>query len=168
MRCQTHHAASDGRTRLAFALCVVVGLTFATPALTEIYKYRDSQGRLVYSDHPPATGTAEKIQIKSPPPASHDDTVNRQAEQLSAWRQAESERAERTRQEADVQNEKNGERERRCKAARRQMAEFGVDGRKYHFDADNKKVYYSSAEIDQKRAEAKAQLSQYCPPQAGR
>lgn len=168
MNSHTHRAASNGHMRFARALWIAIGLIAASPALTQIYKYRDSQGRLVYSDHPPATGTAEKIQIKSPPPASHDDTVNRQAEQLSAWRQAESERAERTRQEADVQNEKNGERERRCKAARRQMAEFGVDGRKYRFDADNKKVYYSSAEIDQKRAEAKAQLSQYCPPQSGR
>ena len=43
------------------------------------------------------------------------------------------------------------------------IQEFGVDGRKYHFDADNKKVYYSAAEIDQKRADAKSQVSAYCP-----
>lgn len=168
MKSQNHRVASSGRTRLAAVLSIVVSLFAASPALTQIYKYRDSQGRLVYSDQPPASGPAETIQIKTPPPASQADAVDRQAEQLSAWQQAESERAERAQQAVAAKNEEDGERARQCKAARRQMAEFGVDGRKYRFDADNKRVYYSAAEIDQKRAAAKAQMIKYCPASTSR
>lgn len=164
MKSQWHHAASNGHMRCAIVLWIAIGLIIASPVLAQIYKYRDAQGRLVYSDQPPASGIAERIQIKTPPPDTKVDAANRPAEQMATWQQAETERTERTRQEAAVQNEKNAERERRCAAARRQMAIFGVNGRISYFDADNKRAYYSAAEIDQKRAEAKAQLSQYCPP----
>lgn len=148
-----------------YALLLGVFSTMATmpAAVAQVYKYRDVHGRLVYSDQPPPPGTVVYVVPRLQPSSSGGQAVTREAEQLARWQQAETERVDRDRRAAAENKARDDERERRCIAARRQLAEFGVDGRIYRFDDQNRRVYYSAIEIDRKRAEAKVQLKQYCP-----
>lgn len=146
-----------------FGLLAVVVLMGVPPrAGAQVYKYRDAQGHFVYSDQPPPSGTTARIVLKPQQPESRVAAEGRLRDERTRWQQAQSERAQQAEAAAAQVKGEDEARQRQCTAARRQMAEFGVDGRKYRFDAQSRRVYYSAAEIDQQRAEARALMNQYC------
>jgi hypothetical protein len=128
----------------------------------EVYRSRNAQGQLVFSDRAPV-GPSERVAIKPPPPDTDADRERREA-QRAIWQREEAARKERVRAEISERETISVERTKRCSAARLQNAMFGYDGRRYHFDAAGNRIYYSVAEIDSKRSEAKRDMARFCPP----
>lgn len=154
------------RAAALLALLAVTSLEFNAVVAADVYKSRDAEGRLVFSDHAPA-GPAERIKIEPPPPSSAEDQARVEAQQAT-WQREDAARKERDRAKAQEQAALAAERAKRCSAARSQNATFGYDGRRFHLDPAGNRVYYSAQEIDQKRAEAKRDMAQFCTPEPAR
>ena len=142
-----------------FALCAanLADLTFAA----DVFKSKDAQGHLVYSDKRP-TATAERMTIE-PGPRNKAESLARTDSQRVAYEAAAAERIQRNRTEAAKRAAAQDQRATRCKEALAQKAYFGFDSPKFRVDASGNRIYYSVAEIDQKRTEAKQQIAELCP-----
>ncbi len=161
------HEPSHGRPNCIGRLLIsgawlIVAFVVLVPAAADIYKSTDARGNLVYSDRAPS-GPAQRVPIETRPRNSEQARASLEAER-AAWQRADAERAEREGAKAGEQAAKRDEQAKRCNAARFQQTEFEFGRRKFRLDSQGNRVYYSATEIDQKRAEAKQQIAEFCPP----
>ena len=143
------------------AFTVLMSMATAPAVAAEVYKWRDAQGQLVFSDRAP-NGPTERVNVPTAPTPSTAE-LERLAAQQAAWRHEDAVRKERDLAKASEQAKLDAERAERCRAARSQNARFSYDGNQYRLDPSGRRVYYSVAEIDAKRLEAKKDMTQFCP-----
>lgn len=154
-----HHLMAGGVVCLLF-LAAAIG-SAASVSAGEIYRYRDARGQLAYSDQRP-NGPAERITAPPAPRQSEQDRARRDA-QLANLDQIYAEHVQREQARAAAEDAAKAERARQCAAARAENARFDYGGRLYRIDEQGNRVYYSSEEIDRRRAEAARQMQQFCP-----
>ena len=141
----------------------VSGLLFPIAlSAADVYKWTDANGTTVYSDQAPP-GPAQRISVESRVSDAASSRAQVEAER-AAWARADMERNARAKADAAQRQALAAKKAEQCRAARSQSARFSFDQPHYRTDANGQRVYYSVAEIDRARAEAKKQMSESCEP----
>lgn len=139
---------------LAFALIL------AAPASAQIYQWRDAEGRVHYSDMPPAQGEAKRLRSAPPStaspapqaaaaPASADTAAAAEkpktlAEKEQAFRERRAAAAE-AQAKAEQESARNAERQRACEQARNQLAALRSGQRVVRFNSKGEREYLDDA-----------------------
>ena len=144
----------------ACLLCVLAGLAvWSGSRADDVYKTVDASGHVVYSDHP-TSAASEKLSV----PVNATDPA--EAARLAKQRALEdAEYAQRSRQEADEQRQEAAQSKQQaaqCTSARNHYFSIKDSRRLFRLDADGNRVFYSDAEADAMRADAKQAMDQAC------
>ena len=155
---------------LSFALAV---LLLPAPAIAQIYQWRDADGKVHYSDHPPANAPKQERTLAprglAPAPAAAATAQSARAssyqEQDAAFKQRQVER-----EEAQVQQKKEeaeaANRRRNCEMARGNVRNLQATGRQVRFDPKTgERIYLSDDEIAQAMRDAQRAVDDWCAPQ---
>jgi hypothetical protein len=151
------------------ALCttlVIAGVCFAPPSEANVYKWKDVQGRIHYTDRPPPPDgvlisveqtsnvhrndapAPSRASTASPPPARSGN------ESLSPAQQAQL--------RSSVQNDVSAAQGEQCKLAQERYQSY-VKSRRLYKEGDNKeRVYLSDAELEEARVNAKREMDEAC------
>jgi hypothetical protein len=144
--------------RRATCCLVFVACSGASPA-QEIYKSVDAQGNVVYSDRAQSKNApTTAVHVTEPDPAEVA-RLAKQQQQLTA-----SDR-ERTKQEAaEAKNRAALEHKQQvtCENARNKYFRYKDTGRIYQRDADGNRVFYTDAEADALREQARRAMVSAC------
>ena len=139
-------------------------------AHADVYKWRDSNGAVRYSDIPPASNVPYETlhggrktpstpsadvtpapQPANPPAPPADDAA------LRRQQQAEQEKTEQQNKEAQQQS-----RQQNCATARANLQKYKVGGRIMTMDAEGQRRYLSDAEIGQGLEQAQKEVADFC------
>ena len=139
-------------------------------AQADVYKWRDSNGAVRYSDIPPASNVPYETlhggrktpstpsadvtpspQPANPPAPPADDAA------LRRQQQAEQEKTEQQNKEAQQQS-----RQQNCATARANLQKYKVGGRIMTMDAEGQRRYLSDAEIGQGLEQAQKDVAESC------
>ena len=136
-------------------------LCMQSPAIAEVYKWTDAQGRVHYGDKP-QSDKAETINLpsKEPPAVPHvsEDRLEKQRRLLDAY--AEERRLKR---EADEKARKDKEeRKRKCADLKDDLRNQENAGSIYRLDKDGKRVFLSHEEREASTAELRKQVQEWC------
>lgn len=142
-------------------LIPVLMLLAACPlTAAEVYRFVDENGQVVYTDRP--VPGAELVNIEAPfvgggprprPSLSADEgTESETAEAGGSGAQSAAARSEPTPEE----------RARNCREARERRERYMTSHRLYRENPDGEREYLSSEEIDEVRAQAAADVEQWC------
>jgi hypothetical protein len=144
---------------LRLAISVALALALSVAAAEEIYRSIGPDGSVVYTDRP-LDGSAERVTIatatpRAAPPAAvaapTADPQDESAEEPGEAVVAQASAAQRTE-----------ERARNCEIARDRQVRYSQAHRIYRETADGEREYLDSDEIDAKRAEAEADVAEWC------
>ncbi len=136
--------------RTALTLCLLLA-----PALAgaQAYRWVDADGRVHYSQTPPAQGQYGQV---APPPPSPGASPHLKALEAAGQNPGEQVRERQQAVTAERQQQQ------RCEQARRQSARMQGTGRFYSADQNGDRSYMSPQQIEQRRAEAKAAMQEHC------
>ena len=147
------------------ATIAMAGLLLSSTALPgladQVYKSVDAQGHVIYSDRPTTAG------------AQKTDVVVQQADPREAQRLAKermllkAEDDQRTRKSVAGEQAKakqEGEKKQLCDNARRHYNDMKDANRIYTVTADGNREYYTDAQADAMRTEAKRAMDAACGP----
>jgi hypothetical protein len=141
-------------------LVSVVLAAIVSPAMAEIYKWVDEQGRVHYSDKAvedsePMNVPSEKKQSSS---ASSVDRKQRRQRLLQAF---EEDRATR-KQQADEVRQKKAKLSRQCVVAKDQLRGMQRSNRLYDLDKSGNRVYLSDEQRRKATARLSAEIKKHC------
>lgn len=147
------------RTFLVCALLLAAGQGMAD----EIYKSTDAEGRVVYSDRPPA-GEAKVINIESAPrnEAAALARTEKELENIAALEQRRKREALAKAAKKKAAEKAAKRKDQRCTMARNRYLAFTEHSRIYRRDEAGERVYYSAAEIDAERVKSKQSMDKEC------
>ena len=150
--------------RTLFILTAATAWLAAGPAAADVYKFKDDQGNVLYTDKP-ATLPAERLNIQS----QKTDTVAVQiapagrAEAAAGRRQARTSRppaaAKDQQQAAQTSATQKAD---QCAKARQRYDSYMNSQRLYEQGADGQRRYLTDAELTAARASAKASMDVMC------
>lgn len=146
-----------------FLVCAPLLLAASQGMADEIYRSTDAEGRVVYSDQPPA-GTAEVIRIKSAPrnEAAALARAERELENIAALDQQRKGEALAKAAEKKAAEDAAKRKYQRCTVARNLYLGFTEHSRIYRRNEAGERVYYSAAEIDAERIKSKQRMDEEC------
>ena len=151
--------------RLLCVLTMLMAVQAVSPAMADIYRWVDADGRVHYSDRPLADN-AERVGIQSRP--TNPETV---AQKSAATQQADAKAAaQASEKQGDqaaakaVQQDLAKNQAERCKKAQEDYRTAIESHRIYRVGKDGEREYLSSAEIDQARINARKILDDACKP----
>jgi hypothetical protein len=146
-----------------FLLCAPLLLAAGQVVADEIYKSTDAQGRIVYSDRLP-TGKAEVVRIESAPrdEAAALARAQRDLERYAALEQQRKREALAKAAEKKAAEDAAKRKHQLCMTARNRYLSFMEHSRIYRRDEAGERVYYSAAEIDAERIQAKQRMDEEC------
>jgi len=157
------------------------------PALAnaEIYKWKDKDGSIRYSDVPPPSNIKHEPMVgkKIPKPTGQaplapvDGDITKAIDRNKAADKAEEGKAPLSKEEAAAKRARDAEaqkkaddavlaekklREENCKAARSNLATFKNGGRIAKTNEKGEREYMSDAQIDQGKVDAQKDVEKYC------
>lgn len=147
------------RTFLVCALLLAAGQGVAD----EIYKSTDAEGRVMYSDRPPA-GKAEVVRIESAPrnEAAALARAKRELQDIATLDQRRKREALAKAAEKKAAENAAKRKDQRCTEARNLYLGFTEHSRIYRRNEAGERVYYSAAEIDAERITSKQRMDEEC------
>jgi hypothetical protein len=162
---------SPSRHLAGRALCLAVALTLvAAPALADVYKWLDSQGRIHYTDRPPpadakllsveaggGTHSQRTAPTPTPPPAPAAQPAPAAPPPLPPQSAADAARTRKT-VDADVA----GARAEQCKTAQEHYQKYVTSRRIYREGPNQERIYLSDAEADAERVNARREVDEVC------
>ncbi len=149
--------------RTLFLVTAATAWLAAGPAAADVYKFKDEQGNVLYTDKP-ATLPAERLNIQS----QKTDVVSvqaRQQEELNRIQQGEqaSQRATNdTRGQQQATQTSADQKADQCDKARKRYESYMNSQRLYEQGADGQRRYLSDDELTAARASAKASMDVMC------
>lgn len=146
-----------------FLVCAPLLLAAGQGVAEEIYRSTDAQGRVVYSDQPPA-GKAEVVRIESSPrnEAAALARAARELENIAALDQQRKREALAKAAEKKAAENAAKMKDQQCTAARNLYLGFTEHSRIYRRNEAGERVYYSAAEIDTERISLKQRMDEEC------
>lgn len=138
----------------------VLTMLYGANAGAELNKWIDEQGRVHYSDRPPAGVEATPVRAAPPPasaPAPSKSYVEREAELRKASQSQAETSASSALQQANAEIEKAN-----CNAARQTLRSLQQEGRIVEFDAQGERRYLEDDERQRRIAEAQADIGKSC------
>lgn len=143
------------------ALCLLPAAAHA-----EIYKWKDKDGVVRYSDVPPASNVPHQtLKGKSAVPAAAPDTatdvqpVTANPEEAATKRQQEAEQQKIQQQAKDAEAQA---RQQNCANAKTNMQKYKVGGRIMKLNDKGEREYLSDADIAQGLEQAQSEIQQFC------
>jgi tRNA A37 threonylcarbamoyladenosine modification protein TsaB len=152
------------RIRGISALLAVIALWGqASPSSAEeVYKSVDAQGHVVYSDRS-TSANARKSEIRVSQPDAAQAARNTQEQQiLDAEDNQRKQREALESREASLKAQKDQQKRARCAQARDHYNFIKDVSRLYHLDPDGNRVYYTDAEVDARREQARQAMVGAC------
>lgn len=146
-----------------FLVCASLLFAAGQGMANEIYKSTDAEGRVVYSDRPPA-GKAEVVRIESTPrnEAEAMARAERELETAAALDQRRKREALAKAAEKKAAEDATKRKDQRCMVARNLYLGFTENSRIYRRNEAGERVYYSAAEIDAGRIRSKQRMDEEC------
>lgn len=151
--------------KLFFGLmtCSLSLLSMNASHAIEVYKSVGAYGEVKYSQHAPQNGkNVEKIEFRSDGrQADAGQMAGRTSDSPeTAPKDAETQRVEQL--EARIKQQEANANAQRCQSLRNNLTNLNVGGRIYEMDANGKRQYLDSREIELKRERVQQAISQYC------
>ena len=151
-------------------LLLLTMLALPATAHADVYKWRDSNGAVRYSDIPPASNVPYETLHggrKTPSTPSANVTPAPQpvnpsappADDAALRRQQEAEQDKVQQQNKEAQDQT---REQNCSTARVNLQKYKVGGRIMTVDAQGQRRYLSDAEITQNLEQAQKDVAEFC------
>lgn len=147
------------------------GCLLAIPALGELYKWTDAEGKVHYSDQPPPPNIKKPVTVKPRSPAASAaareaagaavDAPKSYVEQDAEFNRRRVEAAEREAAAKKAATEA-AEKKKNCEQARTQLAGMQRGGRITRYDDKGERTYLSDAEIAQEIARAQQVADSWC------
>ncbi len=154
---------------VALALC-------AAGANAQQYKWKDSRGRTVYGDIPPAGVKAEPLRSAAPPPSAAPSAATEEGgakaaakpsrpltptEQEMEFRRRVKEAQEAAAKQAEKDKDER-DRQQNCELAREQERTLSSGQRISRVDQKGERYYINDAQREQELAQARRSVSQWC------
>ncbi|UCC57275.1 MAG: DUF4124 domain-containing protein [Gammaproteobacteria bacterium] len=138
---------------------VVLAGLFTAPVFAEIYKCRDANGKLQYTDRP-CVGESSVFTPEKAPVADEDsdERMNRTRKLLDAM-EAERNQKEKAAAEQKVEKER---RQRNCNNARDRYRRIIEASRLYELDKDGNRVVMNDVQRAQTTERARAAMERWC------
>ena len=147
---------------LTLSLCVGAGTTVGQSA--PIYKWVDANGVTVYGSQPPIGSDYQVTGVRAK--KTNTQALQARLENQSDLRAAKKVRldqeAEQAEEEATEQQRIANERAANCDKAREQLESYDSSRRLYRPLPNGEREYLSDEEIDATRADARAQVREWC------
>jgi hypothetical protein len=140
--------------------CAVLAWPACSPRADEVYKSIDAEGHVVYSDHPPETSTAQKTIVNVDRPDAKE--VARMAKEQEILKAEEFQRNRQKLIDDAKKAQQDHTKQLQCEAVRNHYYALKDARRIYDRDADGNRVYYSDAEADAKREDARQAMNAAC------
>jgi hypothetical protein len=147
------------------------GCLLAIPALGELYKWTDAEGKVHYSDQPPPPNIKKPVTVKPRSPAAPAaapeaagaaaDTPKSYVEQDAEFNRRRVEAAEREAAAKKAATEA-AEKKKNCEQAKVQLARMQSGARITRYNEKGEIVYLGDAEIAQETARAKQVADSWC------
>lgn len=149
--------------RSLLLLTAATSLLVATTHAADVYKYKDDQGNVLYTDKP-RTLPAERLDVKS----QKTDTVALQARQEAEMKRMQD--ADKSRQQAGAQRTDQQQatqlsakdKAERCAKARERYDSYMNSQKLYEPLPNGERRYLTSEELDAARASSKATMDVMC------
>jgi len=147
------------------------GCLLAMPALGDLYKWTDAEGKVHYSDQPPPPNVKQPITVKPRSPATPTAAPAAEGtpaagpktyvEQDAEFNRRRVEAAEREAAEKKAAMEA-AEKKKNCEAAKTRLAGLQSGARVSRYNENGEIVYVSDAEIAQETVRAKQAADSWC------
>jgi hypothetical protein len=148
----------------SLSILTAAALTLAAlPVAADVYKFKDDQGNVLYTDKP-STLPAERLNIQS----QKTDTVavqTRAQDELKRLQEADKASQQAAGQNKDQQQATQltaTQKAEQCGKAKQRYDSYMNSQRLYEQGADGQRRYLSDAELDAARASAKASMDVMC------
>lgn len=149
---------------------IAIALTMALPLAAQPYRWVDADGRVQYSDRPPA-GSTKAAPVKNTvgsvtgsgtanggnPPA----TPQSSAEQERAFRKRLADREDSAKKQAELDSERRRKAD-ACDQAKRALVGLEQSGRQVRFQPNGERTYLSEPEIDAEKEKARSAIATAC------
>ena len=146
-------------------MMVAIALALAPAAMAQLYKSVDKNGRVIYTDQPPATGDAKVINV----PKGVTDAPSPSKSYV-----AQDKENEKKKKEASDKAAKSGavdpatkaqEEQARCAAARNAYQIYADGGRLIKNNDKGERTFMTDAEIESERARSRREMDEACKGQ---
>jgi outer membrane murein-binding lipoprotein Lpp len=158
-------------------LLLIVMLLGAQPLLSQaqVYKWKDKDGSIRYTDTPPPSNIQQKTigtkkaapPTDAPPPVDASRTPPGdggspavKAEDAAAQvrqRNAEAEKLNKQEKEAEAKQKADN-----CKAARANFQTYNQGGRVYKMNENGERYYLADNDLKEGKAQAQSEINEYC------
>lgn len=149
------------RISLRPLIAFVALLLTTTLAHADVYRWVDSQGRVQYSDQPPAGIDAQRVSAKPAAGTQVPATVKGYQEQDQEFRKRRVEEAERAGKDASVEQQAKAK-QKYCGEAKAQLASLQNGGRIVRTDEKGEREYLDDKSIGIATADAKKAVADWC------
>jgi len=140
-------------------LLLACALACSPVAFAQLYKSIDKDGRVVYSDQPPATADAKQLKVSpGPAPAAPPTAKERNKDQEKGKTAAAAEKAK----EDELKAKQAKANQERCEVARTQLRNFDAGGRFMVVDAKGERNIMDEKQIEEERAKAQKAIDESC------
>lgn len=152
-------------SKLIFGLTTAATLILSMNAshAIQVYKSVGAYGEVKYSQHAPQNGkNIEMIEFRSDGRQTDPGQMAGRTSDSpdTAPKDAEAQRIEQL--EARIKEQEANANAQRCQSLRNNLTNLNVGGRIYEMDANGKREYLDSREIELKRERVQQAISQYC------
>ena len=133
----------------------------ATPAVAQLYKYVDKDGRTVYSDQPPANVETKRVHVPAraaAPAASGNKSAVERDKELQKSRDEAAEKSKKAEQSARQAEEA----EQRCREARAAHQTYVDGGRIHKYNDKGERVFLGDEEIEVERERTRREMEEAC------
>jgi len=134
----------------------------ALPALADqVYKAVDAQGHVTYSDRPTSAGAQKTdVAVQQGDPKE----AQRLAKEHMLLKAVDDQRNRKTAADEQAKTKQNSEKKQLCDNARRHYNDIKDTNRIYTVTTDGNREYYTDAQADAMRTEAKRAMDAACGP----
>lgn len=156
---------------MKWMVCCVLLLLLPATSHAEIYKWRDKDGSIRYSDIPPPSNIknesmlGNKIPKPTAPAAPVKDAANQNSNAPISNDEAAAKRAKDAEAQKKADETKQAElkfRQESCAAAKRNQAMYNVGGRIATTDAQGERRFLGEDEIEQGKIDAAKAIEKFC------
>ena len=144
-------------------MMVAIALAVAPAAMAQLYKSVDKDGRVIYTDQPPANADAKVLNIPksvTDAPAPSKSYVAQDKENEKKKKEAADKAAK-----AGDPAKKAQEDQARCAQAKSAYQMYADGGRIYKNNEKGERVFLSDAEIESERARSRRDMDEACKGQ---
>lgn len=159
--------------KLAVICCVLLHAP-AVMAADDVYKWKDAEGRVRYTDAPPPGKIPYQNMSRKKQPASNADAASQDDQAVAPSAEAKSGATGKTaagkKQSADAEAKRKEQenlaikktRDENCANARNELINYKIGGRMYKVDENGERVFIDDQQIESGKAAAQKEVDRWC------